>query len=533
LSGGDWIVGTQGQWVIGARFLTHAAPLMALMFAFAYYALRVRWIQYLCGALLSLSLLIPAAQLLGSESTGMPAHISIKFVDQIKRHPQARGMSWFDMSNRTQMRDITLIAALNETITTLEASLDRPVRLMSRQMGMVMNHLAQSHYGDILIRDRRGLNDSALLDCEPSHELTRRTSGLDLSYSHFFDNWHAYARCVERPDIIFDILLSPREMEALEDNGYSVIYEQNGYQGFGGNRVQQSAFYAVRNDLTVALSSKHTYLNAEYWREENTRLHDPAQNTRFVVIGHGRGLLEGHTDVLTEVADLINRSRPHYVFVLGDFVRLSSDEEWDQLEEYLFQRQDGTVIFVPGNHETRSNAAGDDSVYRRRVAPFPDVITTRHVNFLLLNSSLRLPEVKEKLEKAFGEIDATKPTLLLTHHNVWRVGPPVNRHMPTYSNQQFLPLIDGKVDAIIGGDGSGRFVAETSPIGVPAYRSGIGMKGKNQPLFFSIGDIGPDGILDFRPFEVSINPHHAWYNVAEPTPTLPFLLKNAPPIGFD
>jgi hypothetical protein len=59
------------------------------------------------------------------------------------------------------------------------------------------------------------------------------------------------------------------------------------------------------------------------------------------------------------------------------------------------------------------------------------------------------------------------------------------------------------------------------------------MKGKNQPLFFSIGDTGPDGILDFRPFEVSINPYHAWYNVAEPAPTLPFLLKNAPPIGVD
>jgi hypothetical protein len=52
---------------------------------------------------------------------------------------------------------------------------------------------------------------------------------------------------------------------------------------------------------------------------------------------------------------------------------------------------------------------------------------------------------------------------------------PVNRHMLTYSNQQFLPLIDGKIDAIIARDGSGRFVAETSPTGMPAYRSEIGI----------------------------------------------------------
>jgi len=96
-----------------------------------------------------------------------------------------------------------------------------------------------------------------------------------------------------------------------------------------------------------------------------------------------------------------------------------------------------------------------------------------------------------------------------------------------------LPLIDGKVDAIIGGDGSGRFVEEISPIGVPAYRTGIGMKGRNQPIYFSIGNIGFDGKLDMRPFELSLNPYHPWYRIAEPMPTIPFLQKDAPPIGVD
>ncbi len=533
IAGGNWVVGQNGEWILSARFFSHVAPLMALMIAIAVCALKDRWKQYVCGAVLGLSLLIPAVRLVGSESMGVPVHIGIGYADQIRRHSVAKDMSWFDITNRIHMRDITLIADLNRTIATLKSSLDRPVRLMSRQLGMVMHHVARTNYGDILVNDRRGLNDTALLNCEPSQTLKHRTIGLNLNYRYFFENWNAYSRCVERPDIIYDILINPDEMRALIENDYTVIYEQNGYQGYGENRVQQHAFYAVSNELVPMLDAKNVNLNAQYWQEENVRLYDPEYNTRFVVIGHGRGLLEGHTDVLEEIVDIINRQEPQYVFVLGDFVRLSSDEEWDQLEKHMFKRLDAPVVFVPGNHEMRSNAVGDDSVYRRRMQPFPDVITTRYVNFLFLNSSLRLPEIKQKLEEAFAKCDEDKPTILVTHHNVWTFGPPINRHVPTFSSQQFLPLIDGKVDAIISGDGSARFKEESLPIGVHAYQTGIGMKGRYDPLFFAIGNIGVDGELDFYPFEVSINPYHAWYSVAEPKPTLPYLLKNAPPIGAD
>jgi hypothetical protein len=122
---------------------------------------------------------------------------------------------------------------------------------------------------------------------------------------------------------------------------------------------------------------------------------------------------------------------------------------------------------------------------------------------------------------------------LITHHEVWAAGSPINRHVPTYSSEQFLPLVDGMVDAIIAGDGYGRFLEEATTIGIPAYRTGIGMKGRYDPLFFSIGDIGLTGELDLRPFEVSLNPYHDWYDVLEPAPSLPYLLKNAPPIAFD
>jgi hypothetical protein len=533
LTGGDWISGIYGEWFAHTQYFSLAAPLLALILAVLIGSLQTRRAQYLWGGVLVASLSFSTLKILANESTGVPVSVGMRYAEQVLPHQQAQGMTWFDVTNRVLARDITLLAALDESLANLEQTLDRPVRLMSRQAGMVMHHLAQSRFGAVVFNDLQGRSGAALADCPPSDKLRRHPVGLNLNYSDLFENWAGYAECIQRPDIIFDILIRPEQLQAIEENGYTVVYEQNGMLGYGDNRIPQHAFIAIDNNLVTTQDVSKVYRNEDYWRTEPARVFDLQQNTRFVVIGHGRGLLEEHADVLDEVVDLINQQRPQFVFVLGDFVRLSVDAEWDQLEKHVFARLDAPVIFVPGNHETRSNAAGDDSVYRRRAPAFPAVIKTPHVNFLQLNSSLRLPEVRQYLAGAYEQIDTSKPTILITHHKVWAAKTPVTRHMTTYTRQQFLPLLDGRIDAIIAGDGAGEFIVETTTTGVPAYMTGIGMKGRGKPIFFAIGNIDADGQLDLRPFDVSINPYNPRYTTLEPKPTLPDLLKNAPPIGID
>lgn len=253
LSGGDWME--------GGRFFVPMTPLIAILVA--------RLVSRAGLAAPAICLALIAVQLVGAYkfstdgSRGMTFDRGLDFYARTRSLANGAERSWFERTNTVHIRDIPLGFELDHYVQALWSREQRPITIMSRQMGMVLYHVAKQSFGKIDVFDRRGLHDSKLLDCPPSHELPRVRIGLALEYNHFFKNVDAYAACgVPKPDVIFDIGHPHRWLETFDRHGYRLVYYQEPDDetysaGRDDVRIPWQAFIAIREDLVPDATLKH------------------------------------------------------------------------------------------------------------------------------------------------------------------------------------------------------------------------------------------------------------------------------------
>ncbi len=239
-------------------------------------------------------------------------------------------------------------------------------------------------------------------------------------------------------------------------------------------------------------------------------------STRIAVVGHLRGLMDYHTDVMEQVAEAVNSQMPDYVYILGDFVRFSTDEEYDQWEAHFLNGLTAPYVFVPGNHEARA-VTGGDTVFQDRIGPFTQVLTTDTVNLVAIDSSAGYSAVQEALSDAHSQVDPNKLTLLMTHHRVWQKLSS-NPFMPYFTNGQFMPLINRWVDAIFAGEADydiTEYDINDGTVNV-AYSIGTRNKGDSTPIYFAMVSVGPDQVLRVTPNYIDLDYHHPYYVEKDP-----------------
>jgi hypothetical protein len=238
---------------------------------------------------------------------------------------------------------------------------------------------------------------------------------------------------VENPDILV------AQTEGLIDlsgtQGYTTVVVRHGVDK---DMVPFTRTIAINNELTKDLS-----LDAV------TEV--PA--TRVAVLGHMRNFTMNSPEYAGFIADVINAYAPDYVYLLGDMVSDSEEEEYALLQSSFIDKLDASsinaIIFTPGNHEYR-----DVENFHASVAEPDIVITTEHVNLIAVNSNVDMTEVQKHLNAAFANADPAKPTWLLSHHKLWSQHPALKYPHPSFNGDEFLPLVAGKADVLIAGDAS-------------------------------------------------------------------------------
>ena len=89
-----------------------------------------------------------------------------------------------------------------------------------------------------------------------------------------------------------------------------------------------------------------------------------------------------------------------------------------------------------------------------------------------------------------------RPTILLTHHKIWR-----DYKVPRffYKSADIMALLEGRVKAIIAGDHSAGF-AHATVRGIDVYSVGMGKRGAFPLYIFTIGTVDSSGELDLQSF---------------------------------
>jgi hypothetical protein len=241
-----------GDWMEAGRFLVPTVAPLALLAARGLGALSGR----LGDAALALAVVLQlggALAIARDQATGMPLWTAPPWTP-----PAAAAVavpSWFERSNRIHRRDLPLAHHLDRVVDALAKRQRRPVRVLSRQMGMVMFQLARSQPGRVETLDRRGLVDRVFRSCPISNAVSRSAVGLGIDPVFAFRHRDELAACgIAPPDVIFDLGVPPPATTLARYGAeLAIVYRQRGVlssgsEWFPGVRVDGKAYVAVPRD---------------------------------------------------------------------------------------------------------------------------------------------------------------------------------------------------------------------------------------------------------------------------------------------
>lgn len=141
--------------------------------------------------------------------------------------------SFFEVANREHLRDWPALQALQHQLRNLPLSSEKPLTLMSKQMGMVNYHLFSEFGSTLRVWDMAGLVDNTLRNCAVMAQDGFDKQGLRINYRKFFERLpQAMQGCgIQAPDIIYDIYgwgESTPLPEFLRTQGYTILFNQTG-----------------------------------------------------------------------------------------------------------------------------------------------------------------------------------------------------------------------------------------------------------------------------------------------------------------
>lgn len=268
------------------------------------------------------------------------------------------------------------------------------------------------------------------------------------------------------------------------------------------------------------LGTLHSYFN-----EEELTLHENVMlksNMRAVMVGHIHDLLK-HPATFDIVIEEINFQRPDYVFFLGDMVYDNTEEEWALLEEKLSKIR-GNHFFIPGNHDVNFHEerfhgrTGDqweaETRYLQHVDYRYKVIRDNFANYILLNTNDSIGRIEAYLDTMSKHIDPDEPTLVLSHHNIWKANKS-NQNPETWTeksmtrNEILKPLKDYRY--LVHGCCDDRFNQVPHRFEDQIFQAvtvGIGDEGSH--LYITVAQITYDSVF-FRPKFIELDPSDSWY----------------------
>jgi hypothetical protein len=249
-----FVVTSGGDWMPGGRFLAHFLPVAIAFVPFAVQATTSRrWALPMTAIVLMA--LEGAAMGAFARSASPSFPLWARLADSSRETSTA--FSWFERHSRINVRDMTLIAALDDVIARIGGSDLQPVVVMSGQMGMVSYHIAVRHFGRVRFLDRHGLIERSLTDCVAARSLPRDTGGLVISVRDYLNRLDELRQDCQlpEPDVVFDIGRWSSSPGAAGD--YDAVYEQRGIISVAGTRliggqVVADAFIAVKRGRLAA-----------------------------------------------------------------------------------------------------------------------------------------------------------------------------------------------------------------------------------------------------------------------------------------
>ncbi len=248
-----WTAG--GDWMQAGRFLVPIIPLAALLLIATLSRIPHTWVAHILLAALTCSQLVIHYPVVASVSHGIPVWV------QTRIQPEHRERySIFEQFHQEHVRDMAVIDHLARIIPPLHHALQRPVRMMSGQAGMVFYYTAKAFPGSVQFRDLRGLVESSLTLCPLLRDIPRSPQGLFWGYRDFFQYLPALQQeCgIEAPDIIYDLNDMTQKMgKTLEPLGYTLIHKETGFivtnpTRLPYNRLLSPNMIFVRSDLLAA-----------------------------------------------------------------------------------------------------------------------------------------------------------------------------------------------------------------------------------------------------------------------------------------
>lgn len=257
-------VASGGDWMEGYRFL---APILPLALVAAFLCLEKSASgSFKAICILMLCMLTESLLFAGRASTGIPLWASQpkgllvntldadaeKYLQTIDTFPLP------ERYNLVHLRDIHTLAPLSALVSNIRAHDQRPITIMSMQMGLIPYYLVLQQWQGIEIIDMRGLATRHFSDCSITASRPRLSTGIKFGYPDFFAlAAKLQSQCnIAKPDIIYD--LKPVYYgTVVAANGYRIVFEQSGklFAPLGFNAIRAGQFIALREDLAVSLES--------------------------------------------------------------------------------------------------------------------------------------------------------------------------------------------------------------------------------------------------------------------------------------
>jgi hypothetical protein len=217
-----FIVLAGGDWMKGARFVAHFAPLGLVL---GHAALR-KALPAHGSAVVALLVVGQLAGLLALAygNTGQPLWQFARVDPVIRTLSERRDYSFVERANRIRTRDILFLERAAELVERMLEEQDRVV-VMSGQAGMVFYYLAVEFYGRVEFVDRFGLSTPHVVEARDELGLGSSSSGVVLSMRRFLEEAPNRREPAWSPDLVFDV---HDTREPLERSGYRVVYVQGG-----------------------------------------------------------------------------------------------------------------------------------------------------------------------------------------------------------------------------------------------------------------------------------------------------------------
>lgn len=223
-----FVIFSGGDWMREGRFWVPLIAPFCLVLAFAVQALKKPLLQI---SVVCLFLYLQAGYariFFPNLNFGVPVWYEKKLAEQLP------GYTVFERHNREHLRDIHIIDSLQSLLPAMLAARqdDKPITIMSKQMGMVSYHLASRYFGHIKIIDLGGLVENSVRDCPEAAIYGYGRQGLGMDIAKYFERLpYSTVSCdLPAPDIIFDVYgWGNRDLpERLKKQGYISVFNQYG-----------------------------------------------------------------------------------------------------------------------------------------------------------------------------------------------------------------------------------------------------------------------------------------------------------------